>query len=147
MSNEVRELQNKLKNDAGTRENFVNSHSENVASSDSDEETARLLTVLKRPHKKNDNGASLMLQQLLKKEEEYNKLQKKYYELDKEYNSLDTQNHYIKLDLNNSDLKVEELENKVKNISTDRFYYLCESMFWRFVLVLYLIYLFIGLFS
>lgn len=65
-------------------------------------------------------------------------------ELDKEIASLDTKLHYMKLDLNNAQIKIESLESEIKNQGTKENAYILVSVFSNLMwiaAVLFLMYL------
>ena len=65
-------------------------------------------------------------------------------ELDKEIAALDTKLHYMKLDLNNAQIKIESLESEIKNQGTKENAYILVSVFSNLmwiVAVIFLMYL------
>ena len=68
------------------------------------------------------------------------KAQKKIYALRAEKETEEIHSRYLKLDLNNAQVKVEELQQSEKNLSREIFRSRVENWFSRALVVLYLMY-------
>ena len=113
---------------------------ENVSDS-SDAESCKIV-LPKRTKKKHVDTSQELLFQLLRQHKELSKTQKKMYELQSEIDREDVVTRYIKLDLNNTQVKLDETEDKFKVCKNELTIARTENWVTRVCIVMYIFYQF-----
>lgn len=93
------------------KEHFL--HAENDCSSESDSESEKEVvfkpTKVQKKSKTNNKIDMMLMEQLVEQQKDNLKAQKKIFKLKNEIDKNEVHDRYLKLDLNNANLKVEEL--------------------------------------
>ena len=134
--------QQELDKNKETKESFINADNESISDSSSDEEPCKLI-IPKRKNKKSDTSSEL-LSQLINQHKDLSLAQKKLFKVKNELNALEITSRYVKLDLNNAQVKIEENNIKFKEYKDTLYKTNIENMFHRilwFVLILFRFYL------
>ena len=134
--------QQELDKNKETKESFINADNESISDSSSDEEPCKLI-IPKRKNKKSDTSSEL-LSQLINQHKDLSLAQKKLFKFKNELNALEITSRYVKLDLNNAQVKIEENNIKFKEYKDTLYKTNIENMFHRilwFVLILFRFYL------
>ena len=111
---ELKEFQRSLNTDEDAKRHFVDADVDE--DSDEDSESPQIQISAPKPKKKN-NVDSILIAQLISQQQAYNKAQKIIYKLKTEIETEEVKTRYIKLDLNNAQVKIEELTEKNKTMS------------------------------
>ena len=107
----VNMFQKVLDEDQEIRSSYV--QAENDSDSDSEEESCKII-IPSRPKNKNTDTSQELLFQLIRQNQVLSKTQKKMYQLQAELDKEEVTARYIKLDLNNTQVKLEETNDKFK---------------------------------
>ena len=123
-SSELINFQHSLQNDEEEKKNFVSAtvtsdDDDGDSSSDYDDREAIKIVPPKKP-KKNSHIETLLMEQLVSQQRAYLRAQKTIYKLRTEMDTEEVKTRYIKLDLNNAQVRIDELSKYV-----NRFYYSC----------------------
>ena len=102
---------------------------------DSDKEEVR---VVLPKHKKRSDPSTELLNQLIKQNEALSNAQRKAYKLQSELDKEEIISRYIKLDLNNTQVKLEETSTKMKSYKTSLFKAKVENWVTRVFIMLYM---------
>jgi hypothetical protein len=128
---DLKEFQKKLDTSFEDKEYYLNAEAE----SDEDEDTQIRISA-PRKNKKPSIDTALM-EQLILANQNVLKAQKKVYKLTSDLDIEEVKMRYLKLDLNNSDVKINELTNENKIVKQIYNKALIEIWFTRSILVLY----------
>jgi hypothetical protein len=143
--NNLNNLQKSLNEDVEVQSNFLHAEVESDCSeSDSEQESCKII-LPKR--KKNTDTSQEMLHQLLLQHKMLSKTQKKMYKLQSEIDSEEVSTRYIKLELNNTQVILEETKLKFKDCKMILEVSRTENWITRIFLVLYMFYRFYCLFD
>jgi hypothetical protein len=135
----VNMFQKVLDNDCEVRSEYVNA--ENQSEDDSEESEACKIIIPTRPKKKYTDTSQELLFQLLKQNQMLSNAQKKMYKLQAELDKEEIITRYIKLDLNNSQVKLEETHVNLKVYKKKFSDARIENWIVRCLVVLYIIFL------
>ena len=133
----VRELQDELSHNRDVRNDFINASNESSDDSQSDMSESCRIVVPK--HRRKRDPSSLLMERLVAQQEQYLRSQRKVYKLKGEIDTNEVRERYLKLDLNNAQVKVEELEKEAKERDMTLFYAKAENWGMRFVVLLYIL--------
>lgn len=138
-------FQKKINEDNDIKSSYISSSALNF---DSDSESdAYKIVIPKNNRKKNtDTTSQELLFQLLKQHKKLLKTQKRMYKLQSEFDKEEIKGRYVKLDLNNAQVSVEESKEKLKINSDLLFKSRVENCIWRVSFLLHIviqIYLFV----
>lgn len=133
----VRELQDELSHNREVRNDFINASNESSEESDSDVSESCRIVVPK--HRRRRDPSSMLMEQLVAQQQAYLKSQRKVYKLQGEIDTNEVRERYLKLDLNNAQVKVEELEKEAKEQASTLFYAKAENWGMRAVVLLYIV--------
>lgn len=136
-------FQKKLDKDNSIKHTFI---SKEVDSSESDSDSVEII-MPKIKRKKNSDTNNELLFQLLHQSQLLSKTQKKMYKLQCEIDKDEISTRYIKLDLNNAQVKIEDLKDRFsvckKTLSNVKF----ENTVLRCILVAYISYSVLSIFN
>jgi hypothetical protein len=124
MSEQLANFQRSLNENAEEKNQFINAGNSD-SDSESESETVRL--VLPKKTKREHPIDAMLMEQLIKQQKAYLKAQKTIYKLQTEIDTEEVKTRYIKLDLNNAQVRIEELNKYVM-----KFYYACAVIFFLF---------------
>jgi hypothetical protein len=136
-TNNLNILQKSLNDDVEMQSNFLNNEVSSESESDSESDSCKI--IMPKRKKKTDTSQE-MLHQLLLQHKILSKTQKKMYKLQSEIDSEEVSTRYIKLELNNTQVKLEETKLKVKDCKTILSASQAENWITRIFLVLYMFY-------
>lgn len=136
-TSDVREFQRELNNDEDEKMHFVESTIPD-SSSESDHDEVRI--VAPRRRKKKGHIDTMLMEQLLLQQKACMKAQKKIYELQTEIDTEEIKTRYIKLDLNNAQVKANEEKEKRQNMKKELFRSRVENWVTRVLIILYILY-------
>lgn len=142
----VRNLQNKLSHSIDNRNDFLNA-SNSSAESDSDSESQRSCRIVVPKYHRKKDPSTLLLEQLVAQQQAFLKSQRKVYKLKGEIDTNEVRERYLKLDLNNAQVEVEELKEKKKNTEKNMFYARVENWVVRLTLLAYIFFTIINTLS
>jgi hypothetical protein len=103
---EVKNFQRSLNEDVDEKNRFINAE---VEESDEDSESEGIRIVAPKKTKKRSQIDTMLMEQLIAQQKAYLKAQKTIYKLRNEIDTEEVKTRYIKLDLNNAQVKVDEL--------------------------------------
>lgn len=107
---EVRNFQRSLNEDSDEKYRFVNADVEESDSEDSEEEDTEAIKIVPpKKAKKQSHIDKMLMTQLVAQQKAYLRAQKTIYKLRTEIDTEEVKSRYIKLDLNNAQVKIEEL--------------------------------------
>ena len=129
-------FQKTLDADTDMRSNFL--HAE-VDSSDSETESCKIV-LPKRPKNNNSDTSRELLFQLLLQHKLLSNTQKKMYKLQAEIDSGEVSMRYVKLDLNTTQVKLDETKVKFKACKKELMHARIENWAVRIYFVLYILY-------
>lgn len=135
-TNSLNMFQKSLASDKDMKNSFVDADADE---SDSDDDRCEII-IPKRKKKKSDDTSQELLFQLLKQHQVLAKTQKKMYKLQAEIDKEEISTRYIKLDLNNTQVKLEESEGQLKECQTALVYAKIENWSTRVIFVIYTLY-------
>jgi len=130
------EGQKNLKNE---KESFVEKTDSEVES-ESEEEVPKKKTPILNPTRE-------LVNQLVLHHKIYTKTQKKIHRIQSELSREEVINRYTKLDLNNAQLRIDELRKKIIDYKTNFQHSHMENVVSRIILVIYIAYLMYGYIS
>lgn len=145
MSAEVKNFQRDLDGDREAKNRFVDAEDDSVSCSEdnsSDEEEEQIKIVAPRKKKKSAID-TMLLEQTLNQQKSYIKAQKTIYKLRSEVDTEEVKMRYLKLDLNNVQVKLDEALVKNKEL----FKVQIENLVLRVIIVFYILWRFLGLFT
>jgi hypothetical protein len=145
MSAEVKNFQRDLDGDREAKNRFVDAEEDSVSCSEdnsSDEEEEQIKIVAPRKKKKSAID-TMLLEQTLNQQKSYIKAQKTIYKLRSEVDTEEVKMRYLKLDLNNVQVKLDEALVKNKEL----FKVQIENLVLRVIIVFYILWRFLGLFT
>ena len=138
-------FQKKINEDNDIKSSYISSSALNFDSES--ESDAYKIVIPKNNRKKNtDTTSQELLFQLLKQHKKLLKTQKRMYKLQSEFDKEEIKGRYVKLDLNNAQVSVEESKEKLKINSDLLFKSRVENCIWRVSFLLHIviqIYLFV----
>lgn len=144
INNEVKDFQKKLDSNEENKHHFVHaevdSDSEEVLSDD-DCSPAITISHSKKKNSDKDPISNKMFQRLLEQQEALAKAQKLVYKLKSDLNTEEIQARYVKLDLNNAQVKIEELETRQKDIERQLYNSRTENYASRGIICVYLLWM------
>ena len=135
-NNNLHMFQKTLDDDADMQSNFIYAE---VESSDSETEACKIV-LPKRPKNKHSDTRHELLFQLLHQNKIISKTQKKLYKLQAEIDTKEVSMRYIKLDLNNTQVKFEETKTKLHTCKKELVQARIENWGVRLFSVLYILY-------
>lgn len=112
-SSPLNKFQKNLKEDEELKESFVTNEFESSSDDDDDEEQDRCKIVFPKKKKNSDTSHDLLVE-LIRQQKILAKTQKKMYSLQSAIDSEEITNRYLKLDLNNAQVKFTETNDKLK---------------------------------
>jgi hypothetical protein len=130
---EVKNYQKNLDKSEENKKHYVQAEVDSDYDSSSDEEKAPSIAK-----SSNHPLSGKLFQRLLEQQEANMRAQKLIYKLRKEIDTEEVQTRYIKLDLNNAQVKIGELEEKARCAETELFKARVENYATRTLLVLYI---------
>lgn len=111
---ELKKLQQSLQNDDEEKKHFTEAENYSESDSDSDpenrEEIIKVLPVKKTSHKID----AILVEHLIQQQKAYLKAHKTIYKLRHEIDHEEIKSRYLKLDLNNAQVKIDELSEYQK---------------------------------
>jgi len=120
---ELKNFQRSLDEDAEEKHRFVNAEVED-SEEDSESEAEAIKIVAPKKPKKSSQIDTMLMEQLIAQQKAYLKAQKTIYKLRTEIDTEEVKTRYIKLDLNNEQVKVTELTLSRKEYQ-QKYYKLC----------------------
>lgn len=125
MSNEeLKKYQKELKNNDDDKKHFINSNISDIDSdSGSESEIEQPLKIVSRK-KKSSHIDTMLMEHLISQQKAFLKAKSKIYKLRNEIDTEEVKTRYIKLDLNNAQVKIDELNHFQK-----KFYQACIGCF------------------
>jgi hypothetical protein len=133
---EVKNFQKKLDKDEDAKKAFIISeNSDSDLDISSDEETKISKSKCK------ETISNKLFHRLVEQQDAISKIQKLVYKLKAELSTEEVQARYVKLDLNNAQVKIEELESKLKDTEDKLYMAKTENYVMRAVAVLYLLWI------
>jgi len=143
---ELKNYQKNLDTDLENKRRFVNAENEADHDSDSEVESdtengqeCRLSLAPRRSKGKTPSIDMVLMEQLMNLNKDYLKSQKKIFKLQSEIDVEDVKTRYVKLDLNNSEVKNEELKESVHNLSRKLLYSQAENWLSRTVFLVFVL--------
>lgn len=130
-SRTVRQLQDELNTNNDMKQNFINGSASDV-SSDSDEDVQESCRIMVPKQKKGRDPNTMLLSELIIQQKLYMKSQKKVFKLQNEINVEEVRTRYIKLDLNNAQVTIEEKKEEIKILKSTLSYPHREIWMYRF---------------
>ena len=131
----VNMFQKVLNEDDGMKSSYVNAENESDSESD---DTCKI--VIPRSKKKNHDTSQELLFQLIRQNQILSKTQKKMYELQAELDKEEVTARYIKLDLNNTQVKLDETKDKFKVCKKELKHARIENWIVRGLVLLYFLF-------
>ena len=145
---EIKKYQRQLDNDMESKNMFVNNSSndsdDTENESDSDDKAIGIIPLPKKH--KSSRLDNMLMEQLIKQQKAYLNAQKTIYKLKNEIETEEIKMRYLKLDLNNSQVKTEETIEDNKKLKQDIFICKSENFMHRGLIILYIIYIFFNFF-
>ena len=137
---ELKNFKKNLDTNKEYQESFINS--ENIDDDESDSSDTEVLEngTLFVPPKKSSKMNSVLLQQLFKQQNVILNAQRTIYKLKNDIDKEDLKMRYLKLDLNNSQLRSEELEDELTYVKMELCISKSEAYMYRGMTLLYLVY-------
>jgi hypothetical protein len=135
-TNNVNMFQKVLDDNSEMKSSYV--HTENDSDSESDD--ACKIIIPSRPKKKNTDTSQELLFQLIRQNHVLSKTQKKMYQLQSELDKEEITTRYIKLDMNNIQVELNETKNEFKVCKKDLKDSLIENWTVRGLVLLYIIF-------
>lgn len=128
MNSHLKKFQHSLNENTDEKNQFINSKiqsdSDIEIESDSESESETVtLTIPPKKTKRENHIDFLLMEQLIKQQKAYLKAQKTIYKLQTEIDTEEVKTRYIKLDLNNAQVRIEDLNKYVS-----KFYYACTAI-------------------
>ena len=119
--NELKNFQNNLKNNKDTSSKFIHNNNEGDCSDCSEEGSGNNTYNIKIPGKKsgksgNNNINYNLLCQIINQQNTISKIQKKMYKLQSELDQEEIKSRYTRLELNNTQVDIDEYQDTIKNI-------------------------------
>ena len=116
-TNNLHMFQKNLDKNKELKEFFVSAEKdeESEESDSSDSEGKEMKIVLPKRKKKNADTSQELLFQLINQHKTLSMAQKKLYKVKTQLESLEITSRYVKLDLNNAQVKLEEMTDDLKN--------------------------------
>jgi hypothetical protein len=133
----VRELQDGLSHDMDARNDFLNAS--NSSSDDSESDVSQACRIVVPKHRRKRDPNTMLMEQLVAQQKAFLKSQRKVYKLKAEIDTTEVRERYLKLDLNNAQVAVEELKEKAKERDEILFYARAENWGMRMVVLLYIL--------
>lgn len=131
---EVKNFQKKLDKDEDAKKAFIMSeNSDSELDISSDEETKISKSKCKEPI------TDKLFHRLVEQQEAISKIQKMVYKLKADLSLEEVQARYVKLDLNNAHVKIEELETNMKDTENKLYLAKVENYIMRAIAALYLL--------
>jgi hypothetical protein len=141
-NSEVKNYQKKLDKDEEVKRHYVEaelSESDSDLSSDEEESPAITISQVKRKKDLKDPISSKLFQRVLELQETNMKAQKAIFKLRNELNTEEIQARYVKLDLNNAQVKIGELETKGQLTERELYMARTENYATRSLFVIYML--------
>ena len=135
---EVKNFQKKLDNNEEVKKAFIFSENSDTDLSSEDE-----IQISKSKVK--EPISNKLFHRLVEQQETINKIQKLVYKLKAELSTEEIEARYVKLDLNNAQVKIEDLKTKLKDTQDKLYLAKTETYVMRVIAVLYLIWCIISL--
>lgn len=132
---ELKKFQVNLDTDKDMKNMFVEKETEDVQSHSSSEEEDHIKIVAPRKTKKGNPIDAMLFEQTITQQKAYLKAQKTIYRLQSEIDTEEVKTRYLKLDLNNLQVKLDDELVKNKKLALVEF----ENMALRVVIVLYIV--------
>jgi hypothetical protein len=130
--------QKTLDGDSDMKSSFL--HAENNDSdSDSESEKDTCKIVIPRSKKKNSDTSQELLFQLIRQNQVLSTTHKKMYKLQSELDKEEITTRFIKLDLNNTQVKLDETNDNFKECKKQLQYAHIENWTTRFIMLLYIL--------
>lgn len=126
-------FQKNLKNNKEIQSDYLSAEFED----DEDDEQDEVRVVI--PNKKRVDPSTELLNQLIKQNEALSNAQKKSYKLQSELDKEEIISRYIKLDLNNIQVKLDEMSTKMKIYKKSLFQAKVENWVTRMLILLYMV--------
>ena len=135
---ELKNFQTNLDNSKESKQSFVDN---DVDSSDSDNDEEEQVKIITQRKNKGKNGLdTMLLEQSISQQNAYLKAQRTIYKLRSEIDVEEVKLRYLKLDLNNVQVKLDEQIEKNKILGNTKI----ENTILRFVLVIYTFFIIYG---
>jgi hypothetical protein len=133
---ELKKFQVNLDTDKEVKNMFIDKDNEDSSENDSsEEEEDHIKIVAPRKTKKGNPIDTMLFEQTIAQQKAYLKAQKTIYRLKSEIDTEEIKTRYLKLDLNNLQVKLDDEIVKNKNMSVVQL----ENMTLRVVIVLYIL--------
>lgn len=133
-------FQKKLSMDEDQKEHFISAGTEEPASDSSESEAPKELKIVAARKRKRTSVNGILMDQLIEQQVAYLKSQKRLYKLQKNIDVEEVKTRYIKLDLNNAQVKISDLEDSVKEYSLEFLRAKSEVWVMRVLIFVYLVY-------
>lgn len=145
---EIKKYQRELDNDNEVKNSFINSSHNDSTDEDSDNESSdNAIGIIPLPKKhKSSRLDNMLMEQLIKQQKSYLNAQKTIYKLKNEIETEEIKTRYLKLDLNNSQVKADETIEDNKKLKQDIFVSKSENFMHRGLIFLYLVYIIVNFF-
>lgn len=141
-SDNLHMFQKTLNDDADMKSNFAHApipeSEDEENSSDSETESCKIV-LPKRAKKKNNNTSQELLFQLLLQHKTLSKTQKKVYKLQSELDSEEIKMRYVKLDLNNTQVNLDNTKSKLELCNKELLHARIENWVVRVCFLLYIL--------
>lgn len=136
--------QKNLDDDKEIQESFIKA---DVLDNESESESeSEYKIVLPKRSKKHSDTSQNLLHQLIYQNERLSKIQKRMYTIKAELDREEIINRYIKLDLNNSQINLKDMKYDFEVCNKELKYARIENWVSRISMLLYIVYIFFGLF-
>ena len=138
-TNNLHMYQKSLDDDSDLKSSFVHAGKESDSDSDSDEDACKII-IPSRPKKRDTDTSQELLFQLIKQNQVLSRTQRKMYEIQSELDKEEISTRYIKLDLNNTQVKFDETKVKFKECKRQLSHARIENWVGRIVVLMYFIF-------
>ena len=138
-NNHLHMFRKNLDGDKDLKELYVSAEADDTDSS-SYSEGEEMKIVLPRRKNKNVDTSQELLFQLIKKQQDLSIAQKKLYKVKSELESIEITSRYVKLDLNNAQIKIDETVTKLKDCRESLVKSKNENNVFRFICIIWFIY-------
>lgn len=135
----VRIFQKNLDDNQDMQSEYINADHKSDSDSDSDSEICKIMFP-KHKRKDNTDTSQELLYQLMRQNEVLSKTQKKIYKLKSELGKEEITARYVKLDLNNAMVKVDEYKQKLDKTNKILHRSRVENWVWRILILLYVVF-------
>lgn len=139
---ELKNFQKDLVNNVDEQRNFVLAeNSSESETSDSEHDEIRIRAPRASKKSKIDE---MIMHELVNQQQKMLKLQRKLSKVEREVDREEIQTRYLKLDLNNKEVELSDLRERVVKLLEREQFSRLENLIWRLVLIIYIAWKIIG---